>query len=141
MQDSRKHDNSHNYNSTGAPVGYMEGDLQAAASPELKSTQDITMPSPTGTKDLMAQKHAITINAWNHINWWMGMNLAGWLVPWPLTSPSGPLQSIELFHPLSSFELLQASKQAEWCLAVQQDFMSLRICTVIARHNKHTLEL
>ncbi len=124
MQDSRKHDNSHNYNSTGAPVGYMEGDLQAAASPELKSTQDITMPSPTGTKDLMAQKHAITINAWNHINWWMGMNLAGWLVPWPLTSPSGPLQSIELFHPLSSFELLQVSKQN----GVWQCSSTLQVC-------------
>lgn len=69
------------------------------------------------------------------------MNLAGWLIPWPLTSPSGPLQSIELYHPLSSSELLQAGKQAEWRLAVQQDVISLHTLTVKAKHNKHTLNL
>jgi hypothetical protein len=56
------------------------------------------------------------------------MNLAGWPVPWLLTSPSGPLQSIELFHPLSSFELLQVSKQNDvWqCSRTLQVFMHIQ---------------
>ena len=88
----------------------------------------------------MAQNHAMIISAWNHINWWTKINLAGWPVPWPLTSPSGLLQSIELFHPLSFFELLQVSKQnGFWQL--QQDFATLHIVKVKAQHNKHTMEL
>lgn len=48
LQDSCKHDNRYHYNSTGTPVGYMEGDFQAADPPELKSTQDKSTLNPTG---------------------------------------------------------------------------------------------